>query len=181
MNMNVSADTRKEIIQAWEQYWMTFLAAKDVCEISAYSFESFSKERISLAGNKKKRSCATRSWQINHSISAPEKIRQQWWDAQTLICIQRMTQALAYVIKQQTTASTLLQKLTKRQELYGLKDSLVLILCFMVNEYCKFFNQLETTQVKKWFKSTCFCSEVENVLAHNSAPNQATSSVVCHT
>lgn len=94
MNMNVSADTKKEIIRAWEQDWMTFLAAKDVCEISAYSLESFSKERVSSTRNKRKRSSATRSWQINQSVTALKKIRQQWWDAQTLICIQKMTQAL---------------------------------------------------------------------------------------
>lgn len=43
MNMNVSTDTRKEIICVWEQDWTTFLAAKNVCEISAYLLESFSK------------------------------------------------------------------------------------------------------------------------------------------
>lgn len=41
-----------------------------------------SAERISSTGNKRKRSCATRSWQINQSVTALQKIRQQWWDTE---------------------------------------------------------------------------------------------------
>lgn len=144
MNMNVSADTRKEIIRAWEQDWMTFLAAKVVCEISAYSLESFSKERISSTGNKRKRSCATRSWQINQSVNALKKIRQQWLDAQTLICIQRMTQTLGMWLNNKPQLQ-LFDRTHKRHELRGLKDALFLILYPMVSKYHNPFKQLETT------------------------------------
>lgn len=96
MNMNVSADTRKKIVWAWEQDWMTFLAGKMCVKFVLTHLQPSAKRGYHQLETKGK---GTVPPDHDKSVTVWEKIRQQWWDPHSYLHTKDDTDTW-YVIKQ---------------------------------------------------------------------------------